>query len=212
MKTAADCLKKATYWRQVTISQLQYRNWGKQDYDGLRTSDTKQNSSTEAYLLAKKTDLARPTVTNTFRYPTARVPRAPAPLPDIAGHLNIIEACSSQPLFGDAEGDEEIRLEEASVIQHYWEDEPQEEEQEELCDLNGGASGGPPARACWGCGRPGHLRAQCPLRRAARLGRAAAHDYGKGRQTGQRFSRSNGRGGGRGGGAGRGGPSQAKGF
>ena len=216
LKTPSDCLKKATYWRQVIISQLQYQDWGKKDYEGLKTSDIKQNHSTETYLMAKRSELAKPTMGSTSRV-TYKAPRPPAPLPDMGGHLSIIETCANQPLFGEADGDEQIRIEEISAIQEYWEADPQEEEiapeEEELCDLEEGARGGQPARVCWGCGKPGHLRMQCPLRRQDRLGRAAASDHQTWRGKG--FNR-NGRGGGRGGGArggsGRGAPYQAKSF
>ena len=208
MNTAVKCLQRATHWRQVTISQLQYRNWGQHDYDGLKTHDVVQNASTEAFLAARRTDRSRPSVVTTPRYQTARVLKPS--LPDISGHLNVIDAYSDQPLFGDADGDEELRMEEAPVIQQFWEEEPQEEE--EICDLTGGADR-LPARSCWTCGQPGHLRAQCQLRRASRLGRAAALDFRKG--GGQRFGRNinrGGGGGGRGGGAGKGGPIPNRGF
>ena len=94
---------------------------------------------------------------------------------NLSGDLNeIIYQVNQEPNFGDQQGDQEIRLEEEDEVTEFWEDEDQEE-CGEICALTGERKGG----GCWICGKFGHLKVSCPLRRWSRVGRAAGISYRK---------------------------------
>ena len=111
---------------------------------------------------------------------------------NLSGDLNeIIYQANQEPNFGDQEGDQEIRQQEEDEVTDFWEDEDQEEIGEgpgEICAITGDRKDA----GCWNCGKSGHIKSVCPLRRWSRLGRATGMSYRK--EQGGRPARSGRRG------------------